>query len=171
MEKRVNFYDDDDDAHKTFPQKNIPVKNHTSPLAETNAEFIAHIRLLNLKSISACTVMAQKFASYEAISKTESYDDENGAPVVTQQSSSSRRYVSILAALLAIVGTALLVSSNYSPSSSTVSQTIVKGTAFDSEASTTPKIIDLHSKSKVDSKGHPDKQTYNPTPEGFKGKL
>ena len=51
--------------------------------------------------------MAGMFANYEAIAKTESYDDENGAATPTSRTSGSRRYLGMFAALLAVVTNAL----------------------------------------------------------------
>jgi len=87
--------------------------------------------------------MAQQFASYEAIARTESYEEENGVAVADGAGSGrGRRYVSVLAVLLAVVGTALLVTSTYSATAPAASQPVVSGTAFDSKLSAT-KIADL----------------------------
>ena len=115
--------------------------------------------------------MAQQFASYEAIARTESYEEENGVAVADGAGSGrGRRYVSVLAVLLAVVGTALLVTSTYSATAPAASQPVVSGTAFDSKLSAT-KIADLSEttsqrksskkSSKVDTINF--EETFNPT--------
>ena len=99
--------------------------------------------------------MAQQFASYEAIARTESYEEENGVAVADGAGSGrGRRYVSVLAVLLAVVGTALLVTSTYSATAPAASQPVVSGTAFDSKLSAT-KIADLSEICRVHSEISP----------------
>jgi len=99
--------------------------------------------------------MAQQFASYEAIARTESYEEENGVAVADGAGSGrGRRYVSVLAVLLAVVGTALLVTSTYSATAPAASQPVVSGTAFDSKLSAT-KIADLSEIRRVHSEISP----------------
>ena len=108
--------------------------------------------------------MAQQFASYGGIERTESWDEEGVGSSQTQTTSTGRRYVSVLAVVLALVGTSLLVTSSYSRN--IVQAPSVQGTAFDAA----PKVTDLHSSSKKSSKKSSKvdtinfEETFNPTP-------
>jgi hypothetical protein len=99
--------------------------------------------------------MAQQFASYGGIERTESWDEEGVGSSQTQTTSTGRRYVSVLAVVLALVGTSLLVTSSYSHN--IVQAPSVQGTAFDAA----PKVTDLHSSSKKSSKKSSKVDTIN----------
>ena len=87
--------------------------------------------------------MAEKFAGYGSLAKTDSYDDENaGASVTPKPAASARRYVGAFAVLLAVVGTVLLV---VSTQSTTPARTQSKGVTFEAALdSTAPKVTDFH---------------------------
>ena len=112
--------------------------------------------------------MASAKVSYGALKTEENNDpnglksasfDEEGVEVRTKPSGSRRTILAVVA--LALVGTALLVSSSYSPTASEQKSTTITGTAFDS------KVADLHaSGSKKSSKTDTInfEETFNPTP-------
>ena len=107
--------------------------------------------------------MAASFVSYEAIDKTESFDEEHSAPIPSSSQPRSR-LLTILVVLLSVVGASLLVVSTYSPASKPVVTNVAKSSAF--SAAATAGITDLHksSSSKKDTATIDFTETYNPTP-------
>jgi hypothetical protein len=122
--------------------------------------------------------------SYGALPTSENEDvntlksasfDEEGVEVKTKPSGGRRTFLAVVA--LALVGTALLVSSSYSPTATVQKSTVIEGTAFDTKVSDLHKSSkkddksDSHNKSKKDKKSSKKnvdtinfEETFNPTP-------